>query len=117
MLMRKKKRGVERKVNKMLKIQIWCQWIDYELWMRFLSSVPKARMRFQSAGLLDVAGFAVKREHRFQSWTEKEATGSEPLKNLLKNGLWFYFQQQILLSNQLKLKQVGTAGAQMAGRT
>lgn len=95
MIMRKKKRGVERKVDKVLKIQIWCQWIDYELGTRFLCSVLEVVMRLQQAGLFaDGAGFVVKREHHFQcrwSWTE-EATGSEPWKNLLKNGLWFYFQ-------------------------
>lgn len=95
---KKKKSGVERKADEELKIQIWCKWIDYELGMRFLCSVPEVGMRLQlqRAGLFfDGDGFAVKREHRFQchwSWTEKEATGSEPWKNLLKNGLWFYFR-------------------------
>lgn len=62
-------------------------WIDYELGTRFLCSVPEVRVSLQRAGLVvDGAGFEAKR------WTEKEATGSEPWKNLLKNGLWFYFQ-------------------------
>lgn len=92
----KKKRGVERRVDKVLKIQIWFLWTDYELGMRFLCSVPEVRMRLQRAELVVyVTEAAMKRECCFQccwSWTEKGATGYEPWKNLLRNVLWFYFQ-------------------------